>query len=147
MSAANFSADVRAWLAKVEQRRTMLFFNTASHIQRSIVDGDPLTTAPGQPVDTSYLKQSWILEFNGPTAQISTNVAYAPVIEENDRGAYNKQGKLPTEDELRRLGITIGPGRKRRKSTVGGHHSVRLTQLHYDRIVDAELEQVKREIP
>lgn len=140
MSAARFSQDVSRWLAKVEQRRTQLFMNTASHVQRSIVDGDPLTTAPGQPVDTGYLYNSWILEFKGQTAQISTNVAYAPVIEENDRSAYNKQGKLPDKAEL-------GPGRKPKKSTVGGHHSVRLTQLHFDRIVDAELEQVKREIP
>jgi hypothetical protein len=142
MSAARFSADVRAWLAKVEQRRTMLFLNTASHIQESIVEGDPLTTAPGQPVDTGFLKNSWQLEFEGQTARISTNVAYAPVIEENDRGAYNKQGKLPDKAKL-------GPGRRARRSQegIGGHHSVRLTRLHYDRIVDAELEQVKREIP
>ena len=136
----SFESDIATFLAKVEARRHALFLNVASHTLESIKGGDPLTGAPGQPVDTGFLLNSWQLAYESPTvARIATSVAYAPVIEENDRAAYDPRGRQrPTEK---------GGNRPAQRSTVGGHHSVRLTRANFDRIVRAELDTVKAAIP
>jgi hypothetical protein len=42
-------------------------------------------------VDTGALRNSWQLQFESPTAAlISTNVEYAPIIEDNVRGVTFK---------------------------------------------------------
>ena len=133
-----FSADIDRFLAKLEQQRRDLFVGVATETLRSIQEGSPLTGAPGQPVDTGYLKSSWQLVFEGPmVAQIMTNVAYAPVIEENLRTAYDPRGVQPERPKL-----PGGGGRTPIKSTVGGHHSVRLTRAGFQRIVAAVAQEV-----
>jgi hypothetical protein len=85
----------------------------------SIVEGSTLTGAPGQPVDTGNLKGSWQLTFPSPTlARISTNVEYAEAVEDG-----------------------VGPHGPVRygKSGIGGSHSVKLTILGLQRLVDAEV--------
>lgn len=55
----------------------------ASELYASIVDGSPLTGSPGQPVDTGNLRTSWQVEFPAAdTARITTNVEYAPYVED-----------------------------------------------------------------
>ncbi|HEY4303007.1 MAG TPA: hypothetical protein VGM82_00965 [Gemmatimonadaceae bacterium] len=72
-------------------RQRALFVNTASRVYESIVNGSAVTGAPGQPVDTGFLRTSWILEFvDKDTARISTKCVYASVIEDNLRGAVFK---------------------------------------------------------
>lgn len=111
----SFSDDVGAFAAKADARNKALFVNVASAVKGSIVDGSPVTGAPGQPVDTGTLKASWILAFDAPgVAVISTNVEYAPIIEDNIRGA-----------QLR--------------SQVGGFHSVKMTVAGFERLVESEL--------
>lgn len=134
-----FAAALDRWNAKVRQCSTAVAFNVANAMKDSITDGSPLTGAPGQPVDTGYLKTSWVLEPRGRLRYvIGTNVAYAPVIEENRRDAYDKRGKLPPR--LYVLGVrgryVLRPGRGRsgKKSTVGGHHSVMLTRVNFNRL-------------
>lgn len=110
-----FSEDIRRFNLKVERLTHEVFASEAGIVaetMNSIVFGSPLTGAPGQPVDTGRLRASWQAEFpDETTAIISTNVPYAPIIEENIRGA-----------QLR--------------SAVGGFHSVKLTILGFQRIVD-----------
>lgn len=114
----SFDSDLSAFAQKLESRRKAVFINTASAVKDSIVNGSPITGAPGQPVDTGTLKNSWILAFDSPdTATVSTNIEYAPVIEDNVRGAVLR-------------------------STVGGFHSVRLTVGGFTRLVDAEVAKV-----
>jgi hypothetical protein len=86
----------------------------------SIVEGSPITGAPGQPVRTGNLKASWQTSFESPlSARISTNVEYA----------------LPIEEGVGRFGpLTL-------RSAVGGFGSVKLTVANFDRVV----EQAKRE--
>ena len=110
-----FDSDLAAWVAKIHARNKAVFVNTAAAVKGSIVDGSPTTGAPGQPVDTGTLKASWQLAFESPSvALISTNVKYAPVIEDNVRGA------------------TL-------RSAVGGFHSVRYTVAGFERLVAVEV--------
>jgi hypothetical protein len=95
-----------------------LFVGTTTEVQRSIVEGSEITGAPGQPVDTGALKASWIPEFVSESEwQTTTNLDYAPIIEDNLRGA------------------TL-------RSPVGGFHSVKRTVAGFPRIV----EHVAREV-
>lgn len=134
----SFADDLKRWTEKVQTKSHAVFVNTASAALESIRSGSPLTGAPGQPVDTGTLRASWHLTFESPTrALISTNIAYAPVIEENARTAYDPNGVQP-----KRAPSTDG-GTRRIKSTVGGHHSVRQTRVNLQRIVDAEAEAMR----
>ena len=103
--------DVKRFSRRVEGLSTAAFVDIAQAVQDSIVNGSPVTGAPGQPVDTGNLKNSWQLAFESPTsAIIGTNVVYARVIEDNARGA------------------TL-------RSKVGGFHSVNLTLSNFGRLV------------
>lgn len=107
-----FSSDLEKFTAKVRANSQKIFVNTTSHAFESIVNGSPVTGAPGQPVDTGNLRNSWQLTFPAQTeALIATNVDYAVHVEENIRGVTFKNH---------------------------GPHSVRLTALGMNRIVEAE---------
>lgn len=114
-----FTEDLARFMAKTEAKAKAVFVNSASAVQQSIVHGSPITGSPGQPVDFGTLRDSWSPPlFDSPTsATISTNLEYAPSIEDNLRGA-------------------------RLRSSVGGFHSVRLTVGAFERLVDAETRKV-----
>jgi len=112
---STFADQLAAFQRKMDQRLNDVFVGTAVAVKGSIVDGSPITAAPGQPVDTGALRLSWILDFETPTrALVSTKLVYAPVIEHNIRGA------------------TL-------RSTVGGFGSVKLTVGGFERLVAAEV--------
>lgn len=113
-----FKEDVLRFTRTVEAKHKHVFAGIATAVHDSIVNGSAITGAPGQPVDTGTLKASWQPEFiDANTFQTSTNVEYAPVIEDNLRGA------------------TL-------RSSVGGFHSVALTVAGFDRIVASEVAKV-----
>ena len=85
-----FSADVGRFIEKVRKRGDALFVNTVSAVETSIKAGSPITGAPGQPVQTGALLNSWHTTFNGPVAEVSTNIAYAEDMEDNPRGVTLK---------------------------------------------------------
>jgi hypothetical protein len=90
-------------------------------IGRSIRTGSELTGAPGQPVDTGNLRNSWVESYPSATLwMISTNVEYAEWIEDggNDIAAFTL------------------------RSEVGGFHSVKLTEAAYGDIVAWARDQV-----
>lgn len=96
--------------AQREQKVTVptreVLVDVAAAMHDSIVNGSSVTGAPGQPVDTGNLKASWQLESVSPeSARITTNVAYARVIEDG----VGRHGPLTL------------------RSTVGGFHSVEKT--------------------
>jgi hypothetical protein len=109
---SDFRETTNRIAAKIKARSQAVFVNVASRAHAGIVNGDPLTGALGQPVDTGNLRDSWQLQFESPTAAlISTNVEYAPIIEDNVRGVTFKNH---------------------------GPHSVRLTIAGLGKIVEAE---------
>lgn len=112
-----FSDDMARFQAKTEAKLQALHQGVVSVVFASIVEGSPVTGAPGQPVDTGNLRSSWINTPEAPTVNlISTNVAYAPMIED---GGPSRAGKP----------LTL-------RSKVGGFHSVKLTRAAWQRIVD-----------
>jgi hypothetical protein len=118
----SFQDDVNRFAAKVATNSRAIFVNSASHAHESIVNGSPVTGAPGQPVDTGALRASWVLSFDSQdSASISTNLAYAPANE---------------------YGITDDGRPYTQKSPVGGRHSVALTVAGFDRIVAVETAKV-----
>lgn len=87
----SFADDIKRFNVKVEQLVDQAFVNVASAAHESIVNGSPVTGAPGQPVDTGNLRASWHLEFpSKESAVISTNVEYAPYVE---AGVAGKGGR------------------------------------------------------
>jgi hypothetical protein len=118
----SFSGDVQAFTRKVNGRSRDVFLGVADACMESIVEGSPITGAPGQPVDTGNLKTSWQERIEGDKAFITTNVAYAPQIEDGTRAGR---------------ALTL-------RSQVGGFHSVRLTIAGFTRVVDAVVARVVR---
>jgi len=76
-----FADDLKLFADKVHRRGRQVFVGSVVAVHESVVEGSPLTGAPGQPVDTGFLKSSWIQAFPGEwLGEVSTNVSYAPVV-------------------------------------------------------------------
>lgn len=107
--------DLTLWAEKIERNLGAIFTQTALGVHDSIVFGSAVTKAPGQPVDTGYLRSSWVPNFTSAyTFETSTVAEYAPAIEAG-----------------------VGPhGPMTLRSAVGGFHSVELTRTNFDRLVE-----------
>jgi hypothetical protein len=115
-----FADDVKRFGAKVEKQSRDVFVGTVLAVHESIVQGSPITGAPGQPVDTGNLKSSWQSDIVGDVGTVSTGVAYAPAIEEG-----------------------VGPhGPLTQRSPVGGFHSVKLTIAGFARLVEDQVRKL-----
>jgi len=111
----SFSSELRRVAVKAETRTHDIFVATVAAAADSIVNGSPVTGAPGQPVDTGALKASWQTTFESRTqALIATKSAYA----------------IPNEEGIREDG---GPYVQR--SPVGGRHSVKQTIAGMPRLI------------
>jgi len=111
----SFGDDMAKFAAKVVDRQRRIFVNVVSDVRESITDGSAITGAPGQPVDTGYLKGSWQESFPETwVGVVETNAAYAPAIEEG-QGPHGP--------------LTL-------RSQVGGFHSVKKTVTGFGAIVD-----------
>ena len=101
-----FSDDLLRFVTTVRDNNRAVYVGVATGAHESITVGSPITGAPGQPVDTGNLRSSFTLDIGVDEATISTNVAYAPLIEE---------------------GIAASGKPISFKSAVGGAHSVKQT--------------------
>ena len=122
----SFSDDVRRFTVRCDETARAIFTGCVEEVARSIIEGSPITGAPGQPVGQygpgyhpgevgGTLRASWQTVFESPArAIIGTNLAYA---ESNEDGIARPGG---------------GPYIQR--SSVGGRHSVALTIAGWDRI-------------
>lgn len=127
-----FEADIQGFIGKLQANSEAGFMRVADEVERSIRYGSPVSGAPGQPVDTGFLRNSWQRVHPAKfQAEIFTNTAYAPVIETGVRGDFVKEGEMPPPRKL----VSAG-GTPRRKSTVGGPHSLKLTIAAWQRFVD-----------
>ena len=123
-----FRAQLDKWVATVDRRARSLFGNVVDAAHRSIVYGSPLTGAPGQPIDTRMLRESWKVIYESsevalitvkPLAADPTPVIYAPFMELG----FGPDGPI-------NLLFLRGP--------YGGFHSVKLTKANIDKIVAEE---------
>jgi hypothetical protein len=118
VSAREFAAALEKFAGKngvTQQRVHDTFVASTELVAESLLTGSPLTGSEGVPVDTGNLRASFVQEFTSPTSwQISTNVAYAPYIEDgaNDRAFFTL------------------------RSQVGNFHFAKLTAASFDRIVE-----------
>ncbi len=111
-----FESSVIGFGAKVFRRQAIIFFDVADALHESIKEGSATTGSPGQPVQDSDLKLSWHLEHLEPfLAQTSTPSSYARNIEE---------------------GIGSGGKQLTLRSEVGGFHSVKITRVGFQKLVN-----------
>lgn len=118
-----FAKQLRRASLVIEQRYKTLFNRVTRHVERSILDGSPVTGAPGQPYQSGNLYRSWKRagSFEGLSIVFYSDASYARIIEDNFRGA------------------TL-------RSSRGGFHSVKLTRAAFNAIVMYELEIVRRAV-
>lgn len=135
----SFSGDIQAFAVKVEQRAKDTLVEATMIVHESITVGSPITGAPGQPVDTSFLLNSWQTTFpDDVTGRVATNVVYARSIEEGTRVASHG---VPRPPEMK---STLLPGER---SPIGGPHSFKLTVASWDRIQVEAARRAKGEAP
>ncbi len=116
---SKFGDDLKGFGVKIIRMEKDVFHGVTEEVHRSIVEGSQITSAPGQAVDTGALRASFTPQFlDENTWQTTTHLKYAPIMEENLRGA-----------QLR--------------SAVGGFHSVALTRVGFPRIVDYVVTKVR----
>jgi hypothetical protein len=116
-----FPQALSAFHRKVEVRVRELTVGVVDELKRSIVEGSPITSAPGQPVDTGALRASWTADFPSQNeARIYTQMRYANIIEDGESEGHP---------------ITL-------RSEVGGFHSVKLTVANADKVVEHVRKQV-----
>lgn len=114
----SFGGQLRDWGDKTKRREGAVFHTAVFTVHKSITVGSPLTGAPGQPVDTGRLRNSWMITVLSPReVRILTSMKYARSIE--DGLSYAHGGKP----------ITL-------RSQVGGFHSLKLTVASWNRIVE-----------
>jgi hypothetical protein len=101
--------------AKAEKRFRDVFIGCTELLRDSVIDGSPVTGAPGQPKQTGTLRLSWQPAWMGPLIwEFTTKLEYAKPIEDG-----------------------VGPyGPLTLRSEVGGFHSVKLTRAGWPRIVE-----------
>lgn len=116
----SFGLDVKRWSEKAANRARAIADQATVLAHQSIVEGSPLTGAPGQPVDTGALRASWVIEFGPLRNTVTSPLIYAPMIEDGLR-------------EGRALML---------RSKVGGFHSLALTRIAWGRLVEEATRQV-----
>jgi hypothetical protein len=113
----SFGLDVKRFSAKAANRAREVA-DLATHLAwESIVEGSPITGAPGQPVDAGALKGSWTENYGKLKNEILQNnppLIYAPMIEDGTRAGR---------------ALTL-------RSQVGGFHSLALTRIAWGKLVD-----------
>ena len=143
-----FSGDLKAFAAKVERRNKDIFVGCVNDVRTSVTEGSAVTGAPGQPVDTSALINSWRAEY--PETWVGTvasyNIAYAEAIEEgyvqaHTRKAYTRKDGTPVRSHsVKGHKLTIRPDADGKQ--VGGTGSVKMTRAGWGKLVDAVVEKV-----
>ncbi len=89
----SFAGDINRFTLKVETKSQAVFVGSATAFKNGWVEGSAITGAPALPVDTGNLRNGVQLEFPSATeALVSTNVEYAPYVEENVRNVTFHNG-------------------------------------------------------
>ncbi len=122
-----FQRDIEDFLVELDLRQKRLREEAVQRAFDGIRHGDEITGAPGQPVDTGNLINSWQIDkVSDTTTRIFTAVIYAPGIE--DGVLYGSGGNVKAQLTLR--------------SQVGGFHSVKMTVAGWQDIVNAVVEDL-----
>ena len=119
LSDTKFRTELAFFSGLVRKRQKGIHRRVAEMMRDSVVGNGsphPVTNAPGQPVQTGNLRNSWILRFpEAYVALLTTKTIYAPGIEE---GVSPRSGKA----------LVL-------RSEVGGFHSVKMTRIAFPAMV------------
>lgn len=128
----SLSEDLRLFRDKVAKRSQAVFLGSVDAVHGSVVEGSEISGAPGQPVDTGNLVNSWQQTFPEElVGQTATGVEYAPAVEAGQQAPYTTPS-----------GAEVTPRPMQFRSSVGGAHSVKLTRAAWARIVEAVVRKV-----
>lgn len=132
---ASFAEKMAAFQKKMERERHDIFVGVVADVSDSVRFGSTVTTAPGQPVDTRNLRDSWQTTFEGPeTALVATHEVYARAVEDGQQEPYVRRSEHGYD-------YTVTP--KAMHFQNHGPHSVKLTRAGFDRLVEAVIKRVK----
>lgn len=142
VAADRWAADLLAWGKANEAMGAQLHRDVADAAYLSIVQGSSVTGAPGQPVDTGELRDSWKMRFLSPTLiEIYTTNPYARAIEHNWRRirksaikAYKATHRIKRMTKAKTSALRKSLGGLQFRS--GGAHSVKLTRMGFRRLVE-----------
>lgn len=118
---SDFERRMAAFVEKVDRDCRAVLAGTVDRVHESVVDGSPLTGAPGQPVADGDLRDSWKKEVAGVEGRVFSRHPAAVVIETAVRAGR---------------AITI-------QSPIGGSHSVALTVAGAGRLVEEAAQEVR----
>ena len=148
--------QIREFTLRFKAQSDAHFANVGSAMQASIQDGSPVTGAPGQPVDTGYLRATWTLSFgdepqfslNGEGATKDPAWAGAPIAAPLPPDPTARSFIVATncvyaevwEDGVKLVGRgnVTGKTKQRLSSSRGGPHSAALTVAAFERLVEDE---------
>lgn len=101
----DFAGQLDGFADLLDGRQKRVFDAVVEQTRISIVEGSPITGAPGQPVDTGELRDSWKVRYERPgVAVISSDAPHALVVEMNIGGiTYSNHG--PHSVALTRAGM------------------------------------------
>lgn len=123
--------DIKVFNNQLDRWSSDLFEAIGRMASESIVEGSPLTGAPGQPVDTGVLKASWTRTYLDANTQLIASggqaSAYNYIIENGIADVASRSGNVTGHTQVR---LTL-------RSPVGGFHSVALTIASFPQLVAA----------
>jgi hypothetical protein len=140
---STYAQEISRWVGKVQATTQSVVTDAALTVHESIVAGAALTGAPGQPVDTGYLRSSWIVAFDtapsypAPPAAVTTSgrTDATPPPPAPPQGSVGKTYSATVTTNVE-YAPYIEEGLRATRSSVGGPGSVKLTIGAWSRIVD-----------
>ena len=118
-----WEGDIENFINVLRAKQLRVHLEVANRIHASITHGSATTGAPGQPVQSGNLINSWkVIRISPFLTQVSTGVIYAPAIEDGVGGATGTSLQV--------------------RSEVGGFHSVKMTRAGFQDLVNEVARQV-----
>ena len=93
MAKEDFALQISRFFASATSQLGQIQQLVKDEIYKSVVHGSDITKSPGLPVDTKLLRDSYSWkETSKNKSQLSTNVAYAGIIEYGDEAFWDPNG-------------------------------------------------------
>ena len=129
------SADFDRVMRNLRRKTASLPDLLGAEILVSIRDGSPITGAPGQPVVSGELRKSFKKTRSRNLIRVFSTLFYAHFIEEGVRERHHRQGLFHWTSNRKVIG---------QRSTVGGFHSVKLTRVGLQKLLDHLVKQLEK---
>ena len=89
----DFALQLSRFVASATSQLGQIQRDVKNEVYQSVVNGSTITGSPGLPVDTALLRDSYSWkETSSGKSQLSSNVAYAGIIEYGDEAFWDSNG-------------------------------------------------------